>query len=141
MQRQEFVELRGSLDPQSALRRASLLARVQEAGSSGSRKRPVALVSNRVISLVNADDSYAYRVTASTPELGHLISEIVNHAIDLLNHRLRQYLNFDPDLDGRYRTTRHQISRIFDGCLTGNDLPKRSIATPGRHPAPPVLNI
>ena len=59
-------------------------------------------------------------MAAPALELNRLIAKIVYYAVDLLNHRLRQYLHFNADLDGRNRPTTDKIARIGDGILAWN---------------------
>src|SRR6266481_366178 len=74
--------------------------------------RPFLLSFERYVSLgkVDSDERNADWIAASSLELIHLINQIVNHAIDLFDHRFCENLRFRTDLDGRDWAARHQHS-------------------------------
>jgi hypothetical protein len=109
---------------------------MQETGLAGCWERPVALISNRVIGAVDPNDRNADRVSATALKLSDFVSKIVDYAINLFDHGLRQHLHFNADLDRGNRPTRHQVARINDRSSARNDLTKgpspRRAATPRR---------
>jgi hypothetical protein len=94
-----------------------------------------------VIGMIDPNDSNANRVTAATLELDNLIPQVIDDAIDLLNHGLGQHLHLDPDLHGRYRTPRHEVTRIRDRRLAGNDFSECSVATSRSNTMSLVLRV
>ncbi len=74
-------------------------------------------------------------------KLNHLITKIVYHAVDLLDHGLRQHLHFNADFYRGYWSSAYKIARIGDGGLTRDNFAEGSIATPGGNAAACVLNV
>src|SRR5438067_10121127 len=104
---------------------------MEEALSAGSWKGPIPFIADSVFRLVDTDDSDTDRMPATTFELNHLIPKIVYYAVDLLNHRLREYLHLDADFDRRYGASCNEVAAIHDRCFAGNDLSERTITAPG----------
>lgn len=61
----------------------------------------IALVADRALGPIDADDGDADRVAAAAFELHHLVAKVVDHAVDLFDHGLRQNLDLNADLDSR----------------------------------------
>ncbi len=87
---------------------------MQKPAFPGRWKRSVTFITDGALRLVNADDGDANWMPASPPELDDLVSEIVNHAINLLDHGLREYLHFHADLNGRDRPSSNLITGVED---------------------------
>jgi len=77
----------------------------------------------------------------SAPELYYLIPQVINHAIDLLDHGFREYLYFDANLHRRNWASSNQITRIEDRCFTRNNLAKCPIAAAGFYTSASILDI
>src|SRR5438132_12578084 len=90
---------------------------------------------------VDAHDSNTDRLPTAAPELNDLIAEIINHAVDLFDHCLRQHLDLDTDFDRSNWPAGHQIAGIGDCDLTWDDLSESPISAPGRDTTPFVLNV
>ncbi len=80
-------------------------------------------------------------MSASALELNHLIAEIINHAVDLLDHRLREDLHFNADFDRSDWASGNQIAGVSASGLSWNNLAKGPISAPGRHAASFILDI
>jgi len=102
---------------------------------------PIAFISDCTFRLVNAYDSDADRVPATAPELDHLVSKIVDYAVDLFNHRLGENLHLDANLYGCYRSSSYQVAWVQDRAFTRNDFTKRSVAAPSLNASAPILNV
>src|SRR5271166_1109657 len=105
------------------------------------RKRTISLVSHRAFCMIHANYGSPNWIPATALELNHLVSKVVDHAIDLLDHRLRKDFNFNPDFDSSYWPARHHITGVRDGRLAGDDFTERPVATPGFNAAALILNV
>src|SRR5258706_7851896 len=91
--------------------------------------------------MIDPDDCDADRMSSATFESRDLVPKIVNHAVDLFDHGLRQDLDLNADFNRRDRTASDRISRIENCRLTGNNLAERPVASPGLNTASPVLDV
>jgi hypothetical protein len=81
---------------------------------------------------VNSDEGDADWIAAAAFELRYLIIQVVNDAIDLLDHRFGENLCFRTDLDRCHWTACDEHS-LFDHCYCRrNQLAKCPIATSRR---------
>jgi hypothetical protein len=114
----ELIELGRSLLPQPSLSFRRFLDWVKKTASAGGRKWSVTLIANRAVGGVDSDNRHADRSPAAALKLNHLISEVIYHAVDLLDHRLRQCA--DRGHQGRRQETREHHGqrggpkRVFD---------------------------
>ena len=89
--------------------------------------------------MIDPDDSDADRLAPANSKLRYLISKIINHTIDLLNHRLRQNLYLRAYFD-RCDLTSPYGKTSFENCfLAGNYLPEGSV-TPPRFDSPAAIS-
>ena len=95
-------------------------------------KRPVALIPDCALGLIDTDDRNANRIPSAMPELNDLVPKIIDHTVDLLDHRLCEDLHLDADFYGCYRSSCHEVTGISDRRLAWDDFPERSIAPPSR---------
>jgi hypothetical protein len=114
---------------------------MQESRRTSCREGPFALIPDYARGVVDSDNPNTDRIATATPELIYLIAEIVDHAIYLLNHGLRQDLYLNPDFDSGYRAAGHQITGVSNGALPRNNFAERSVATPGGYATALVLNV
>lgn len=114
---------------------------MQEASFPRCWKPPIPLVTDRVVSTVDSHNGNADRASSAAAELIHLISQIVDNAIDLLNHCLRQNLDLNADFNRCDWTTRHLVTRIDYRILAGDDFTEGSISPTRDDTAPLVLDI
>jgi hypothetical protein len=63
--------------------------------------------------LIDADDPDRDRISARPLELALLVSQVGHHAINLFDHRLRQYLDLASDLDGGNWAARNYEARYL----------------------------
>ena len=77
----------------------------------------------------------------SAPELDYLVSQIIDHAIDLLDHGLRKDFYFDANLHRGDWTPPDLVTGIEDWCLTRNYLAKCSVAAASVHTPTSILNV
>ena len=101
---------------------------------AGCRKGPIPFVSYGAFRLIDTYDGNTDRMAAPALELDYLIADIVYHPVDLFDHRLREYLHFNSDLNRGYRTSSNEVAAIYYGTFAGNDFAKGSIPAPSCHP-------
>jgi len=130
-----------SFGSQTTLGCGSFLKRMQETGFTSRRKRAITFVANRVLSLVNTDDGDTDWMPAAAAKLDYLVSQIIDHAIDLLNHGLREYLHFDANLNRGDWSSSDFVTSIEDRSFTGNNLAKCCITAASRDASASILNI
>lgn len=111
---QEFIKARRSPLLQSGNRGGSLLDRMLVLSSvCGESPRPfIGRVKRRK---VHSHHAYADRVATAFLELLGLPDQIPDHSINLLDHRLREYLRFNTDLDCGNRSSRNRQPLLNDG--------------------------
>ena len=80
-------------------------------------------------------------MAASAPELDYLIPQVIDHPINLLDHRLCEDLHLDTDLNGCKGSPSNLVAGIENRRLARNKLAKCSITTAGLHSTTPILNI
>lgn len=119
----------------------SFLHGVQETGFARRREWPIPLIANGAGRFIDSNNRNADRMPASSPELDHLILEVVDHAIDLFDHRLREYLHLHADFDCRYGSPPNEVTWVEDCDLARNDLAKSSVPTTSLNTPAPILNI
>jgi hypothetical protein len=138
---QEFVENRSGLSDQSSLCLRRLLVRMEKTRGTSCWKGPVPLITYTPVRLIDSDYCYTDWVSATVAKLTYLIAKIVDHTVNLLDHRLREYLDFNTDLDGGDRPSGHEISRVNDRRHSRNNFAEGAISPPGSYATTPVLYI
>jgi hypothetical protein len=103
--------------------------------------RTLALIRHVVIGMVDADNADAHGIASGGSELVGLLDEIANHAVDLLDHRLGEYLHLGADLNSGNRTSGAYETWNSLSYLPRDDLAKRPIAAAGSDTMRSVLNI
>jgi len=98
-------------------------------------------VADTMTGMIDAHDSNANRVSASTSELVRLIVEIVTYSVYLLYHGLCENFHLNSDFHGSYLPSPYRIARIKDRRLARNNLTKRAIPAPRLHPSPNILGV
>lgn len=78
---------------------------MQETALPRGRVGPISFIADRVRGAVDSNDSNADWITPAASELYDLISQVVDHAIDLFDHRFGQYFDFDADFYCRDRAS------------------------------------
>ena len=68
---------------------------------------------------------------AGFPELNRLISEVIDHPIDLLNHCFGQNFNFDSDLNCGNFSSGYRKSLISNWSFTRNNLAESAVPSSG----------
>jgi len=93
--------------------------------------------------LSSIDTNYGDTNRASTPnlEFDYLMTKIVLDAVNLLNHRLREYFHFDTDLNSGYWPSGDEVAGIGYGSLAGNYLTESPISATRRNATALVLYI
>jgi len=84
-----------------------------------------------LFSTVDADDADRYRIASGTAKMVNLSRQIADYPVDLLDHRLRENLDFDADFDGRYFTALDAKPGGNNRVATRHGLTKRRIAAAG----------
>jgi len=95
---------------------------------SGCRPRTVPFKADVVISVVDSHNRYAEGLVSCSPELGHLISKVVDHPVDLLNHCLGQNFNLHSNFECRNSATRDCISLVSNRFFAWNDFAESAVA-------------
>ena len=90
---------------------------------------PIPLETNVVFGMIDSNNSDANRISATAAELLHLVSEVIYHSINLLEHRLRQNFDLYAYFDGGNWSASNQVSGIEDWCFARYDLTESSIST------------
>ena len=114
---------------------------MEKAPLASSRERPVTFVPNGALGLIDPDHSHTNRIATAAPELDYLIAQVIDDAVYLLDHRLRENLYLNSNLDRGDWSSRHNVPTIRDRGLAGNDFPKRPVSAPGRDTSTPVLDV
>ncbi len=114
---------------------------MQKSVSAGRGKRTIAFITDRTLRLIDSDDGNANRISAAASELDHLIPKIIDYAIDLLDHSLREYLHLNANLNRGDWSSPNLIAGIEDCSLAGNNLAKCSIAAASSDASASILNI
>jgi hypothetical protein len=91
--------------------------------------------------LVNANDSDGDRIPAATSELDYLVSQIVDHTINLLDHGLRKYFYLYANLHSGDWTSSDLIASIEDRDLSRNDLAKCPVTSASVYTPTSILNV
>ncbi len=127
------------MQPASGFR--SFLKGMQKPGFTGRRKWPIAFIPYRGFCLINPDDRYADRMSASPTKLDDLVPKIIDHPIDLLDHGFREYLHLDANLNGCDWSSSNLIAAIKDWCFAWDNFAKRSITAASDDAAASILNV
>ena len=98
-------------------------------------------ISHVSIGSIHSDDANTNRISPALSEFDDLVSQIIDHPIDLLDHRFRQDFYLDSDLHRRDHSPRHAISVIDDRSFTGYNLPERPISPASLHTMPFIRDI
>src|SRR5580693_4396958 len=80
-------------------------------------------------------------LSPSSLELLSLPDQISDHAVDLLDHRLSQYLGLNSNLDRCDRTAGDRETLVRNRLRHRNALAERPIAPPTRNPYGEVLRV
>ena len=114
---------------------------MQEALFPSCRESPLPFIANAAFGSVDSDDCDADRIAPTALELGSLVPKIVDHSVNLLDHRFCQNLYFNSDFNGGDGTSSHNEAGIETRCLSGYNLAEGSIAAPGSYPSSPILEV
>jgi hypothetical protein len=91
--------------------------------------------------MIHTHDRDADRVPSALAELGYLIAKVIDHTVDLFDHRFREYLDFGSNFHSRHRPSRNDIAGVADRRFSWDDFTESPIATPSRDSATFVLDI
>src|SRR5437868_6487036 len=84
-----------------------------------------------MLSKIDPDEAHADWVAATALELIHLIDQVTDHAIDLLDHCFRENLCFRANLNSRDRPSSDEHSFLCHRDHCGNEFSECAITTPG----------
>jgi hypothetical protein len=114
---------------------------MQKATLASRRIGSIAFETHCALGLVDANDSDTDWASASAAELSYLVPQIVDHAIDLLDHGLRENLHFYANLDGGNWSSSNLIAWIENRHFARNNLAKCPIAAASVYASTSILNI
>src|ERR1035438_1923039 len=114
---------------------------MQESTRARGWERAVSFISDDTFSLVDANNRDANRIAATTLELRHLIPEIVNDPIYLLDHRLGQELDFHPDFHCCDWASSNLVFGINDRGLTWYEFSERRVPASGHNTSALILCV
>lgn len=73
--------------------------------------------------------------------MGYLLYKVTGHSVDLLNHRLREDLDFATNFDRRDRPSGDGVALVIDRRLVRNQLAESSIAAACFDSLSPILRV
>jgi hypothetical protein len=111
------------------------------AAFSGRRKRSFAFVANVSSRMIYADDSKTDGILAAFSEVRHLAAQIINYAVDLLDHSLGEDFYFNSHLDRRDPAPSNGVAVLHSRLFAWEDLAERSISSPCAHSLQSVMHI
>jgi hypothetical protein len=91
--------------------------------------------------VIYPNNSYANWTSATFLEFHDLVPQIINHAVYLLDHRLRQDLHLDTDFNCSYSAPRNPIALVNESRLARDNLSERPVPAPGLHTVSFVCNV
>ncbi len=94
-----------------------------------------------MIRMIHADNPDADRIPSGSTELACLLNEVANDPVNLLDHRLCEYLHLRADLNSGNWTPSADKARHPFGSLVRDQLAKCSIAATGLDAMSTVLNV
>ena len=105
------------------------------------RKGALTLVRSALGRVVDTDDPHADWICATRIKLIYLFPQVVNHAVNLLDHGLEQDFDFDSDLYRCNRTSANYETRVLNGINIRDDLTEATVTTTSLNALPQVLSV
>src|SRR5437879_2523431 len=103
--------------------------------------RPILLITRIGCRMVNSHDSDTDGHACAALEVSHLLYQVADDSVNLLDHCFREDLHLAPNFNGRNLSSSYDVARVLNGFYIGNQLPKSSIAAPSFDAATAVLHI
>ncbi len=127
--------------PYAVLGLTRFLVRVQESTFAGGLKRTRSLVAYTSFRVIDSNYADRYRMSPDAAELICLPLEIATNPVDLLDHRLCQYLHFDANLDIGSGGAAHQVPHMKNRPFTGNRIAESPVSPPGSYSLNAIRHI
>jgi hypothetical protein len=99
------------------------------------------LIANVVIGMIYTDNANRNRIVPSPSKFHYLIPQVINHTVDLLDHRLGKNFHFDPNLDRSDNSPGNAKALIKDRSFPGNDFSKGTVSASGSDAMPSILDV
>jgi hypothetical protein len=114
---------------------------MEEALLAGGWEGAVSFVPDGGLGVVDPDNRYTNRMPSAMPKLDHLVTQVVDYTVNLLDHRLRQHLDLDADFDCGNGASGNGVSNVHNGRFSRNEFAERPVAAACHYSAPLVLNV
>jgi hypothetical protein len=108
---------------------------------AGGRKGTISSIPDRAFRVVHPDYGHTDGIPAATPKLHHLVAQIVDYTIDLLDHGFGEDFHFHANLDRVDWPARDEVASVYDWVFAGDDFAECPVSPARRDAAPLVLDV